>query len=103
MEPRWKPSYTDGTGDALDYDDTFWGHANDLDIWWDNGREIVVAVGPNEKKVRKDGDINFDAFDIIDGALKIQDSAPVDLHIDVHDMCLIYALCVEKGVLDGKG
>jgi hypothetical protein len=102
MEPRWKPSYTDGTGDALDYDDTFWGHANDLDIWWDNGREIVVVSGPDEKKVRGDVDVNFDAFVIIDGALKRQDGL-VDLHIDVHDMCLIYALCVEKGALDGKG
>ena len=102
MQPRWKPSYTDGTGDALDYDDTFWGHANDLDIWWDNGREIVVAVGPKEKQIDEDGDINFDTFDIIDGTLKIQDG-PKDLHIDVHDMCLIYALCVEKGALDGKG
>jgi hypothetical protein len=102
MQPRWKPSYTDGTGDALDCDDAFWGYANDLDVWWDDGREIVIVSGPDEKKVRGDGGINFDAFEIVDGTLKRQDG-PVDLHIDVHDMCLIYALCVEKGVLDGKG
>jgi hypothetical protein len=102
MEPRWKPSYTDGTGDALDYDDAFWGYANDLDVWWDDGRQLVIVTGPDEKKVRNDGHINFDAFEIVDGTLKIQDG-PKDLHIDVHDMCLIYALCVEKGALDGKG
>ena len=102
MEPRWKPSYTDGTEAIIDWTDAFWGCANDLDVWWDNGRQLVIVTGPDEKKVRKDGDINFDAFDIVDGTLKIQDGY-VDLHIDVHDMCLIYALCVEKGVLDGKG
>jgi hypothetical protein len=103
MEPRWKPSYADGTGDALEFkDDTFWGYANDLDVWWDNGRQLVIVTGPNEKKVRGDEGVNFDAFEIVDGTLKIQDGY-VDLHIDVHDMCLIYALCVEKGALNGKG
>jgi hypothetical protein len=103
MEPRWKPSYAESGVGALEFkDDTFWGCANDLDIWWDDDREIVVVVGPKEKQVDADGDTNFDAFDIVDGTLKIQDGY-VDLHIYVHDMCLIYALCVEKGVLDGKG
>jgi hypothetical protein len=103
MQPRWEPSYAESGVGALEFkDDTFWGNANDLDVWWDNGRQLVVAVGPDEKKVRGDGGVNFDTFDIVDGTLKIQDGY-VDLHIDVHDMCLIYALCVEKGVLDGKG
>ena len=97
MKPRWKPSYTDPDGEIVDYEDTFWGYANDLDVWWDDGRKIVIVSGSNEKKIREDGDINFDAFDIVDGTLKRQDG-PVDLHINVHDMCLIYALCVEHGV-----
>jgi hypothetical protein len=102
MEPRWKPSYTESdVGDLEFQNDTFWGYANDLDVWWDDGRQLVVVVGPDEKKVRGDGGINFDAFEIVDGTLKIQDG-PKDLHIDVHDMCLIYAMCVEKGVLNGK-
>jgi len=101
MQPRWKPSYRDGTETIIAWTDAFWGCANDLDVWWDNSRQIVIVTGPDEKKVHKKGSTNFDAFDIIDGALKIHDG-PKDLHIDVHDMCLIYALCVEKGVLDGK-
>jgi hypothetical protein len=103
MEPRWEPSYAESGVGALEFkDDTFLGCANDLDVWWDNGRQLVVVVGPDEKKVRGDGGVNFDAFEIVDGTLKIQDGY-VDLHIDVHDMCLIYALCVEKGVINGKG
>lgn len=98
--PRWTPTYAEGIGEALD--DKFLGYANDLDVWFDGFREVVIVVGPKQRLIRGDKDINFDAFDIIDGTLKIQDS-PKDLHIDVHDMCLIYALCVEKGVLDGKG
>lgn len=100
MEPRWKPSYTDTSGDALEYEDTFWGYANDLDVWWDDGREVVIVSGPKEKKIHEDGEINFDAFDIIDGTLNLQEG-PKDLYIDVHDMCLIYALCVEHGVFKG--
>jgi hypothetical protein len=98
MQPRWTPTYAEGVGEALD--DKFLGYANDLDVWFDDFREVVIAVGPKQRLIRED--INFDAFDIIDGTLKIQDG-PKDLHIDVHDMCLIYALCVEKGVLDEKG
>ena len=100
MQPRWTPTYAEGVGEALD--DKFLGYANDLDVWFDDFREVVIAVGPKQRLIHEDRDINFDAFDILDGTLKIQDS-PKDLHIDVHDMCLIYALCVEKGVLDGKG
>jgi len=100
MEPRWKPSYAESGVGALEFkDDTFLGCANDLDVWWDDGRKILVVVGPAEKQINTEGGINFDAFDTIDGALKIQDS-PIDLHIDVHDMCLIYALCVQHKLLD---
>jgi hypothetical protein len=100
MEPRWKPTYAEGVGE--DIDDKFLGYANDLDVWWDDAREIVVVVGPAEKQINAKGGINFDSFNIIDGTLKAH-RGPKDLHIDVHDMCLIYALCVEKGVLDEKG
>jgi len=100
MQPRWTPSYTLDITEAPN--DAFLGYANDLDVWFDDPRGAVVVVGPESRLIRKNIYINFDAFDIIEGTLKIQ-GGPKDLHIDVHDMCLIYALCVEKGVLDGKG
>lgn len=97
-EPRYHPSYTAPNGDVMEYDDTFWGYANDLDVWWDDDRELVVVVGPYEKKIYKKGDTNFDAFEVVDGVL-IMEEGPKDIHIDVHDMCLIYAICVEHGLL----
>lgn len=96
MGPRWKPSNTDRDG-KIEYEDIFLGYANDLDVWWDDDRELVVVSGPDEKKINAEGGINFDTFYSADGVLVIRDY-PVDLHIDVHDMCLIYALCVKNGV-----
>jgi len=100
MQPRWTPTYAEDFSGV--FEDKFLGYANDLDVWFDDYRKVVIAVGPKQRLIREDKDINFDAFDIIDGTLKIQDG-PKDLHIDVHDMCLVYALCVEKGLINGEG
>jgi hypothetical protein len=89
MEPRWKPSYTVGSKDK------FLGYANDLDVWLESGG--LVVVGPTERKVNEDNDMNYDSFNVVGNRLVMQ-GCPVDLHIDVHDMCLIYALCTEHGI-----
>jgi hypothetical protein len=95
-KPRWKPSYGKAASDV------FLGYANDLDIWCDPITFGVYIIGPESRLIHADRRCNFDAFDIVDGNL-IYRSGSQDLHIGVHDMCLVYVLCVEKGVLDGKG
>lgn len=93
MEPRW------GIRDAT-YEDNelkFLGYANDLDVWLILPRHILLVVGPEEKRKEPSSDFNFDSFDIGDGVLVIRGEY-IDLHIDLHDMCLIYALCTEHGL-----
>ena len=95
-EPRWKST----NNLAVDNYTRFLGYANDLDVWLIHVKDRIIVVGPEEKRVKKDVDLddyNYDAFDIEDGVLVMLDER-VDLNIDVHDMCLIYALCVEHGV-----
>jgi hypothetical protein len=92
-KPRWKASsdITAGSGTI------FLGYANDLDVWFREEKDRIIVVGPMSKRTAPDSDHNYDSFDIEDGNLVMLEER-VDLHIDVHDMCSIYALCVEHGL-----
>jgi hypothetical protein len=95
-EPRWTPS-VDLIGSPSA---TFLGYANDLDVWFEHEKKRIDVVGP-KSRVLPNGGFNFDSFLLEYGVLAPLDRNG-DIHIDVHDMCLIYALCVEKGVLNGE-
>jgi len=93
-KPRWRAT-SDVTDDATAI---FLGYANDLDVWLREEKDRIIVVGPEEKRIYPDDeDFNYDAFDAVDDNLVMSEER-VDLHIDVHDMCLIYALCVEHGL-----
>jgi hypothetical protein len=92
-KPRWEPS----SGMTADSVTIFLGYANDLDVWSLDGTDRIVVVGPESRLIHPNSRCNFDALDIVDGNL-VDKIIPNDLHIDVHDMCLIYALCVEHGL-----
>lgn len=89
-KPRWEPTNNLRHGDAV----KFLGYANDLDVWWLTTIDRIVVVGPDEKRTAPSSEFNYDAFNIEDGNLVLLDD-PIDLHIDVLDMCQIYALCFE--------
>ena len=93
-KPRYRPTYTPEGGRT----DKFLGYANDLDVWHDPISSEIFIVGPESRLIRPDSPCNFDAFNIVDGNI-IGRSVVEDIHIDVHDMCLIYALCVKHGLL----
>jgi hypothetical protein len=98
--PRYEPTYGDISGD------TFLGYANELDVWYDPEGPFVCVVGPDHKLLGLDSDqkevsgYNFDLFKIEDGLLVLFETQNQDLHIDVHDMSLIYQLCVEHQLLE---
>jgi len=99
-KPRWEPTFAPRSKHRNV--DVFLGHANDLDVWWGSDvADEVYIVGPESRQIHPYRGCNFDVFKIVDDNLTPR-AGSQDLHIDVHDMCLIYALCVEKGVLDGK-
>lgn len=93
-KPRYRPSY------GHTKDDTFLGYADELDVWVGFEPDtIITAVGPNHRRCPLSAH-NFDGFEIIEGNLKMYDDQHKDLHIDLHDMCLIYALCAEHGLFE---
>jgi len=93
-KPRWDA--TNGMTD--DTENIFLGYANDLDVWLRNDIGRIIVVGPKEKRIYPDDEnFNYDAFDTVDDNLVMLEER-VDLHIDVHDMCLIYALCTKHGL-----
>ncbi len=98
--PRYEPTYGETEND------TFLGYANELDVWYDPEEPFVCVVGPDHKLLRLDSDQkevsghNFDAFHIEDNLLVLFETQKQDLHIDVHDMSLIYQLCVEHQLLE---
>jgi hypothetical protein len=95
-KPRWKPTFAPRSEHRSV--DVFLGYANDLDIWCDPTAFEVYIVGPESKLIRLESRCNFDVLKVVDDNLTPR-AGSQDLHIDVHDMCLIYALCVEKGVI----
>lgn len=94
-ERRWIPSVELVGGPSA----TFLRYANDLDVWFEHEKSRIDVVGP-KSRVLPNSEFNFDSFLLEDGVLAPSDRNG-DLHIDVHDMCLIYALCVEHGVFKG--
>ena len=102
LKSRWEPSYTAYAYAYADDADEFLGYAGELDVWVDRTSEEVVTlavVGPESRKIKEESPHNFDTFRVEGGNL-ISRGVGIDLHIDVHDMCLIYAVCVEEGIFD---
>lgn len=94
LKSRWLPSYTNSDGTTLD---TFLGYANELDVWFDPREIMVSIVGPPAKLLGLTA-CNFDAFYVRNGLLDPLPQ-PRDVHIDPHDMSLIYQLCEEHNLL----
>jgi hypothetical protein len=78
----------------------FLGYAGEVDVWintTDDGM-VFVSAGPS-KKVSEARSFNFDGFQIVNGVLECQESDP-DLHLTPYDMCMVYALLKEKGLIN---
>ena len=96
MGPR---PYLDGFHNAR-----FLSRLGELDVWeWkytDEGTYIYV-VGPKHRKVRPDSLHYHDRFLVTDNGLENDEDQ--DVHIELYEMCLIYQLCQEHGILKIKG
>jgi len=96
MKPRHTPTYK-----ASDYpEDILVGYVGDFDVYIDftdpcesEGAVTVVAARPRNR-----GSHNFDVYSVRANTLEVLGTP--DLHLDLHHMCLLYALCVEQGILD---
>lgn len=98
MKPRYKPSYSPNGKEE------FLGRAGELDVWTElvigDGTRIVILVGPRERRDRG-ADHNFDVYPI-DGNVLSQrylDEDGRDIHVELHEMCQVYELCVKHGYI----
>jgi len=98
LTPRHRPSWKTWT---VPHNEVFIGYVNDLDIYYedqteDEGSEYIFVVGPKDRKLH--GTLyNFDAYVIKDGRIVMDGETDHDIHVDLHEMCLIYQLAVEHG------
>lgn len=78
----------------------FLSRLGELDVWIakyaDEGMYVYV-VGPEHRRVRPYSQFNHDRFFVVNNGLEnIEDQ---DLHIELYEMCLLYQLCQEHGIL----
>ena len=81
----------------------FLSRLGELDVWvakyvYNDVNDVYVyVVGPEHRKVRPDSGFNHDAFSVEENGLG--NDGPQDLHIELYEMCLLYQLCREHGIL----
>lgn len=97
MEPRYDPVWVT-TGN-----EEFLGHAGEIDVWYEllDSDPHVLVVGPTHRK-RKKNDYNYDVYDVGAGHLTPGSLVPDsdDIHVELHEMCEIYALCAAHGIFE---
>ena len=100
MEPRYEPSY------RVDGEEKFLGYAGDIDVWTEvtisDGTRIIILVGPKERRVEGAESVhNFDVYPVERGMLsqKYLETDGKDIHVELSEMCQVYALCVEHGYI----
>jgi hypothetical protein len=101
LEPRCVPSWAD------DGDERLIAHIGPLDVYYEynyngNGREWLIVVGPPERRLDESTDHNFDIYDMQGNNIEPYGSKH-DVHIELHEMCEIYALAVARGYIKESG
>ena len=86
-------------------DEWFLGCAGEIDVYYecggDEGEHFIYVVGPGHRTLRNNGS-NFDVYVIEDGGvLSIHEETFKDIHVELSEMCEIYQLIQEKGLLNG--
>jgi hypothetical protein len=80
------------------------GAVGPLDIYYEFRHDIgecsALVVGPPERLFRQQSQSNFDVYTIVDKSrLEGYPHHNFDVHIELHEMCELYALLVEKGYI----
>ena len=101
MKPRYEPNWKDGSdGEVLI------GHVGPLDIYFEHSEaddeDWIIVVGPEERQVRpRSKAYNFDVYDIVEGGRIVPNpNSPPDIHIELAEMCEIYALAIKLGYME---
>lgn len=101
MTPRYHPTWNDQG------EEVFIGHAGEIDLYVEDSPEddmdwMVLVVGPGHRKRPIRGEYrsyNFDCYDLKDGCITPQMNEHVDIHVELAEMCEIYALLQAGGYM----
>jgi hypothetical protein len=100
VKPRYKPTWLDTSTD-----EELIGYVGPLDIYYehseDNEEDWLLVVGPEERMVNGANTHNFDVYVIKDRSrLEPHFEEKTDIHIELAEMCEIYALAIRLGYLE---
>jgi hypothetical protein len=99
-EPSWKEPEVVGNEILI-------GHVGPLDVYYEdnyynNEEKWILVVGPRERKLREPyvSTTNFDIYVITDGSRLTPTALKPDIHIELPEMCEIYALAIRLGYME---
>ena len=100
-EPRHKPTYANNIAQV------FLGYAGDIHVWTEladayAGERWIIVIGPQERWIEGDKNIhNFDIYPVENNVLSSRclEQDGKDIHVELAEMCQVYALCVEHGYI----
>ena len=100
MKPRYKPTWLDTSTD-----EELIGYVGPLDVYYeysqDDEEDWLLVVGPEERKVNGVNAHNFDVYVIKDRSrLESHFDENKDIHIELAEMCEIYALAISLGYME---
>ena len=100
MKPRYKPTWLDTSTDEV-----LIGDVGPLDIYFEHNEaedaDWLLVVGPEERMVNGVNAHNFDVYVIKDRSrLKSHLEENKDIHVELAEMCEIYALAISLGYLE---
>ena len=100
MKPRYAPNWNGSDGEVLI------GYVGPLDVYFEHNEvddeDWIIVVGPKERMERPlSAGFNFDVYDIVEGNMIVRNpNSPPDIHIELAEMCEIYALAISLGYLE---
>jgi len=101
MKPRYQPTYDNNGAEE------FLGHVGELDVWTELNSDYkqperwIILVGPEERKLKAGTDHNFDVYPVENNVLSPRNivDGDQDIHVELHEMCKVYEMCVERGYI----
>jgi hypothetical protein len=100
VTPRYKPNWNGSEGEVL------LGYVGPLDIYFEHNEaddeDWIIVVGPDERQMRPRSEAyNFDVYDIVEGGRIVPNpNSPPDIHVELAEMCEIYALAISLGYME---
>lgn len=106
MERRHKPSWNEDGED--DDNSELIANVGPLDVYYEydycgNNKHWIIVVGPDSRcRDPENRSFNFDVYGVKGNNLELEEGnfgAAHDVHIELAEMCEIYQLCVERGLI----